>query len=54
VLEPEARSSSGIDFNDARDPEKIGMPGHVPGLAVAASAPNQTEGRCFAPTRWLS
>jgi hypothetical protein len=32
VLEPEARSSSGIDFNDARDPEKIGIAGACPGI----------------------
>src|SRR5689334_16669554 len=27
VLQPEARCSSGIDFNDSRDPERIGIAG---------------------------
>ena len=45
VLKSEARSSSGIDFNDTCDAERIGIAGACPGLARGASVPNRSDKR---------
>ena len=43
VLESEARSSSGVDFNDTCDAKSIRIAGHGPGFARCASVPNRSE-----------